>query len=61
MTGLATVADAWVVIDGVQFGNWASTKSFSVAVVEVDERVSEATLEKHSLPSPKVERLMPPS
>src|SRR4051812_27039393 len=37
------------------------TKSFSVAVVEVDERVSDATLAKHSPARPRVDRLTPPS
>jgi hypothetical protein len=46
---------------GAQTANCPSTKSFSVAVVEVEERVSEATLEKHSPESPSVERLTPPS
>src|SRR5512132_1933565 len=37
------------------------TKSFSVAVVEVDERVSDATLAKHRSPRPSAVRLTPPS
>jgi hypothetical protein len=37
------------------------TKSFSVAVVDVEDRVSEATFAKHSLPSPSADRLTPPS
>src|SRR5262249_29112817 len=36
-------------------------KSFRVAVVDVDERVSEATDAKHRLASPRAERLTPPS
>ena len=44
-----------------QTANWPRTKSFRVAVVEVDERVSEAMLEKHSPPRLKADRLMPPS
>ena len=39
-----------VVIDALHRANWPRTKSFSVAVVEVDERVSAAKLEKHSPP-----------
>jgi hypothetical protein len=43
-----------------QTANWPRTKSFSVAVVDVDERVSDAMLEKHSPPRLNAERLMPP-
>ena len=34
-----------VVMDALQRANWPRTKSFSVAVVDVDDRVSEATRE----------------
>src|SRR5262245_20420598 len=37
------------------------TKSLSVAAVDVDERVSERTLEKHWLATPRTDRLIPPS
>src|SRR5262245_56258709 len=37
------------------------TKSFSVAVVDVDDRVSDATLAKHRLARPRFVRLTPPS
>jgi hypothetical protein len=55
------VLDAVVVIVAVQLPNWPRTKSFRVAVVDVDDRVSDATLEKHSSPSPRADRLTPPS
>ena len=58
---MAVVADACVVMFGLQVANWPRTKSFSVAVGDVEERVSEATLEKHSPARPSVERLTPPS
>ena len=38
-----------------------TTKSLSVAVVEVEERVSATMLEKHSPARPRVDRLMPAS
>src|SRR5205814_4046507 len=41
--------------------NWPSTKSFSVAVVDVDDRVSAATDAKHLSPRPRADRLIPPS
>src|SRR5262249_32742592 len=41
--------------------NWPSTKSLSVAVVDVDERVSDATEAKQRLARPSTERLTPPS
>ena len=44
-----------------QTANWPRTKSFSTAVVEVEERVSDATDEKHSPPRPSRDRLTPPS
>src|SRR5207244_523807 len=53
--------DAWVVMLAWHCAKFPSTKSFSVAVVEVDDRVSAAKLEKHSPASPIVERLMPAS
>src|SRR5215217_290095 len=38
-----------------------STKSLSVAVSDCEDRVSASTLAKHSLPSPRSDRLMPAS
>ena len=58
---LLPVLDAAVVSVAEQLPNSPSTKSFSVAVVEVDDRVSDATLEKHSSASPSAERLTPRS
>ena len=52
---------AVVVILELQLPKPARTKSFRTAVVEVEERVSALTLEKHSLPRPRSERLIPPS
>ncbi len=45
----------------VHFPKLLMTKSFNCAVVDVDERVSEATVAKHSPERPSAERLMPPS
>jgi hypothetical protein len=45
----------------VQLPNWPRTKSFRVAVVDVDDRVSDRADWKHSFDSPSVDRLMPPS
>src|SRR6266508_2936837 len=50
-----------VPIDKPPAGMSSPPPVFGVEVVEVDERVSEATLAKHSLPRPSKERLMPPS
>jgi hypothetical protein len=50
-----------VAVDDWQLPKLPRTKSFNVAVVDVEERVSEATLEKHSPARPSVERLTPPS
>src|SRR5437763_2464570 len=41
--------------------SWPRTKSLRVAVGDVDERVSDMTLEKHSFPSPREVRFTPPS
>src|SRR3989442_1934152 len=41
--------DTWVVIVGTKFPKLPRTKSFSVAVVDVEERVSARKLAKHSL------------
>src|SRR5262249_38921651 len=41
--------------------NWPRVKSFSVAVVDVDERVSDATDAKQVLLRPRTDRLTPPS
>src|SRR5258708_36376376 len=46
---------------GVQPGKLPRTKLFSVALVEVDERLSASVLAKHSLLSPKALRSRPPS
>ena len=59
-----TVVPALGVVVGVALhcANCPRTKSFSVAVVEVDERVSAAMLEKHSSARlTKHRRLTPPS
>ena len=55
------MAEGVVVSVAVQLANCPITKSFSVAVVEVEERVSAAMLEKHSSPRPSSDRLTPPS
>src|SRR5262245_56431666 len=49
LTGVVLVFD-------VHSPKFSRTKSFRVAVVDVEERVSEATLAKHSLPRPINER-----
>ena len=61
--GLPFPSFAVVAIDEVQPPKVASTKSFSVAVVDVEERVSADTVAKHSLATPpgSSDRLMPPS
>ena len=41
--------------------NWPRMKSFSVAVVDVDDRVSDATDAKHLSPKPMADRFKPPS
>src|SRR5262245_23533671 len=51
----------WVVTLLPQGANAPRMKSFSVAVVDVDERVSDATVAKQRLASPSTERLTPPS
>src|SRR3954454_6871853 len=51
----------WVVTAGVQVPSWPRMKSFRTAVVEVDERVSDRTLEKHCPPRLRADRLMPAS
>src|SRR5215203_2078676 len=53
--------DACVVIPAWQFSNCPRTKSFSVALVDVDDRVSDATDEKHSSARPSADRFTPPS
>src|SRR5439155_21193964 len=60
-TGLVTVSDAWVSSVGLHWGKCASTKSFRVAVVAVEERLSATMLEKHSPARPRVDRLRPAS
>ena len=45
----------------VQLPSWPRVKSFRVAVVDVDARVSAATDEKHRSPRPSAVRLTPPS
>src|SRR5438093_10393695 len=62
-TGMSRPAPVFgvVVSPDTQWPKLPRTKSFRVALVESDERVSEATLAKHSLPRPSAERLMPPS
>ena len=49
--GATDVAEGVVVSVAVQLANCPITKSFSVAVVEVEERDSAAMLEKHSPPA----------
>ena len=59
---IGTVAvETCVVSLAPQTAKLPRTKSFSVAVVDVDERVSDATVEKHSFPRPSSDRLTPPS
>src|SRR5690349_5347520 len=48
ITGVEKSADERVVRPGTQFANCPMTKSLSVAVVDVDDRVSATMLEKHS-------------
>src|SRR6266571_7748605 len=59
--GLPFPSFAVVAMDDVQLPKVVSTKSFRVAVVEVEERVSAATDAKHSLAIPpgRSDRLMP--
>src|SRR4051812_17228420 len=68
---MVRLAESWTDVPGVRLPpgvgvvtrplshlpNPPRTKSFKVAVVEVDERVSDATLEKHSPPRPSSDRL----
>src|SRR5262245_52882303 len=49
------------VTEAPQVPNPPRTKSFNVAVVEVDDRVSEATEAKHRSPRPRAVRFTPPS
>jgi len=59
---LAPAASLGVVVSpDVQLPKRARMKSFRVAVVEVDERVSAPTVEKHSPERPISDRLMPAS
>ena len=64
-TAVPTVVPALGVVVRValQRANWPRTKSLSVAVVEVEERVSAVKLEKHSPPRLMAGslRLTPPS
>ena len=59
------VAPLWLGVVTVlepQEPKFSRTKLFSVALVEVDERLSASVLAKHSFASPgNAERLMPPS
>jgi hypothetical protein len=50
-----------VVSDDVHWPNPPRTKSFSVAVGDVDDRVSAANEAKHVSPRPRAPRLTPPS
>src|SRR5262249_53067061 len=50
-----------VVVPLIHVPNWPRMKSFSVAVVDVDDRVSDATDAKHVSPRPRAVRFTPPS
>src|SRR5262245_32533831 len=52
---------SWVVTELTHPPKPPRTKSFNVAVVDVDERVSEATEAKQRSASPRLVRLTPPS
>src|SRR5207248_6118315 len=57
------VLDGVVVIVALHWAKLPRTKSFSVAVADVDERVSDRKLAKHSLAieADRLDRLTPPS
>ena len=63
VAGLTELLDACVFSAALQLPKLVSTKSFNVAVVDVEERVSDSRLAKHSLamPAGRSDRLMPPS